>query len=91
MAKKKASKKTTEPIAMNPISAVAPKAGAATKPKSKAAAPKAATPTSNGNHISTEDIALRAYYLAEQRRAAGLPGDEASDWLEAERQLRKQK
>ena len=38
--------------------------------------------------FTTEDISLRAYYLAENRRARGEHGDEASDWIEAERQLR---
>lgn len=38
--------------------------------------------------VTTEDIALKAYYLAERRRNLGLPGDAQSDWLEAERQLR---
>jgi len=37
--------------------------------------------------ISTEDIALRAYFIAEKRRTAGIPGDELGDWVEAERQL----
>lgn len=38
--------------------------------------------------VTTEDIALKAYYLAERRRNLGLPGDPQSDWLEAERLLR---
>jgi hypothetical protein len=38
--------------------------------------------------VTTEDIALKAYYLAERRGHLGLPGDSESDWLEAERQLR---
>jgi len=37
--------------------------------------------------ISTSDIALRAYFIAEKRRTTGLPGDELGDWVEAERQL----
>ena len=37
--------------------------------------------------ISSEDIALRAYYIGEKRQKLGLPGDSAQDWLEAERQL----
>jgi hypothetical protein len=40
--------------------------------------------------ISADDIALRAYYLAEHRRNLRLPGDELGDWVEAERQLRKE-
>ncbi len=38
--------------------------------------------------VTTEDIALKAYYLAERRRHLGLPGDAQGDWLEAERRLR---
>ena len=38
--------------------------------------------------VTTEDIALKAYYLAERRRHLGLPGDPEADWLEAERLLR---
>jgi hypothetical protein len=33
-------------------------------------------------------IAVRAYFLAENRHANGTPGDHAGDWHEAERQLR---
>ena len=38
--------------------------------------------------VTAEDIALRAYFIAEKRRHNGLPGDEHHDWIEAERQLR---
>lgn len=38
--------------------------------------------------ITNEDIALRAYFIAERRQAMGWPGDSTSDWVEAERQLR---
>lgn len=38
--------------------------------------------------VTSEEIALKAYYLAERRRHLGLPGDPESDWLEAERALR---
>lgn len=37
--------------------------------------------------FTREDIALRAYFISEKRRTAGLPGDEPGDWIEAERQL----
>jgi hypothetical protein len=33
--------------------------------------------------ISTEDISVRAYFIAENRQFLGLPGDPESDWLEA--------
>ncbi len=37
--------------------------------------------------FTREDIALRAYFISEKRRTAGLPGDEPGDWIVAERQL----
>ena len=49
----------------------------AAKPKSSTAKPA----------LSQDDVALRAYFLAEKRKATGLPGDPHSDWLEAERQV----
>lgn len=38
--------------------------------------------------VTTEDIAIRAYFIGENRRNRGLPGNPESDWYEAERQLR---
>ncbi len=38
--------------------------------------------------VTEDDIALAAYYIGERRRHLGLPGDERSDWWQAERQLR---
>ena len=38
--------------------------------------------------FTTEEIALRAYFIAERRDAMGWPGDSTSDWIEAERQLK---
>ncbi len=60
----------------------APARPAAAKPKPKRTTPRA--PVSPG----TDAIAKRAYYIAEQRRADGQPGDEQGDWIEAERQFR---
>ncbi|MBJ7257966.1 MAG: DUF2934 domain-containing protein [Chthoniobacterales bacterium] len=39
--------------------------------------------------VITDEIALRAYYIGERRIRLGLGGDSESDWLEAERQLRR--
>ena len=69
---------------------------AAKAPRRKSAAPKpgAAAAEESGTNgvshlpISTEDISVRAYFIAENRQFLGLPGDPESDWLEAERQLR---
>jgi hypothetical protein len=54
-------------------------------PKETAAKPKRAAvekPT-----FTQEEIALRAYFIAENRHAHGLPGDAHQDWIEAERQI----
>jgi hypothetical protein len=36
---------------------------------------------------SSDDIALRAYFIAEKRQKDGLPGDSLSDWVQAEAEL----
>lgn len=38
--------------------------------------------------IHHDDIALRAYFIAERRHQMGWPGDSATDWADAESQLR---
>src|SRR5690348_14534744 len=57
----------------------------------KAPAAKAKRATKGGADgkpaYTRDDVALRAYFISEKRRARGLPGDEHQDWLEAERQL----
>jgi hypothetical protein len=36
---------------------------------------------------SSEQVALRAYFIGERRRSLGVQGDETSDWVAAEREL----
>ena len=68
--------------------AAAPKKkAAAKKPASKAKKAAVAKVIAAKTVITTEDIALRAYFIAEKRQKAGLPGDAHQDWVEAERQL----
>ena len=71
----------------------APMAGetAAEKQKRSARAetdkPTAETNSARVGGFTQEDIALRAYFIGEHRRARALPGDQHQDWLEAERQI----
>ena len=37
--------------------------------------------------LNAEQVALHAYFIAERRRTLGLPGDQTSDWVQAEREL----
>ena len=70
-----------------------PAAKPATAAKKKPATPKA--PRSKVKKVAAmaaqftgEDIALRAYFIAEKRQQTGEWGTPEGDWLEAERQLR---
>jgi hypothetical protein len=93
-AKPKRSRKTTLAVSSTP-----PIEGA-TGPTPKAPRKKKAAATHTGNgaavfsgngsvgSVSAEDIAVRAYFISEHRRALGLGGSSETDWLEAERQLR---
>ena len=92
MAKKNDSKSIPAVPAKRAVKLVAAKtktAPAKTAPaKAKPAAAKAVkakAPTAPA--YTNDDIALRAYFIAEKRRAEGLNGDEHQDWIEAERQL----
>jgi hypothetical protein len=67
-------KKRTKKAAAKPVGAKKPVA-------KKASAKKTVKRPTN------EDIALRAYFIAERRHQMGWPGDSTGDWVEAERQL----
>jgi hypothetical protein len=66
-----------------------PAAKPAAKKKTVAAKtkPAAKAPAAKKPAYTTDDVALRAYFIAEKRLTDGLPGDEHQDWIEAERQL----
>lgn len=38
--------------------------------------------------IPRDEIALRAYFIAERRHKMGWPGNSSTDWIDAEKQLR---
>jgi hypothetical protein len=80
--KAKRVRKPTAAKAVKPATVTAKRTTTATKTSRKSKS-VAATPA-----YTNEDIALRAYFIAEKRRQLGLYGSPESDWLEAERQLR---
>ena len=61
------------------------KAGSSSTAKS--AVSKSKTRKNRGAMPSSEQVALRAYFIGERRRNLGIPGDETSDWVEAEREI----
>jgi hypothetical protein len=68
----------------------AAKEATSTAPDQAASAParKTVKRTRIGFELTQDDIALRAYFIAQKRLHDGTPGDERDDWAEAERQLR---
>jgi hypothetical protein len=87
--KGKKSAPATPPEPVKPKASAA-KAATAGKKKPVTAKPVASRKKAPEIHISNEDIALRAYYIAERRQKMGWPGNSADDWLEAEAQLREE-
>jgi hypothetical protein len=75
----------------------APKRRTVSKPKAAARPAGTATSADAGkpakakaektHAASHEDVAFRAYLIAEKRQQLGIHGDSLSDWVEAERQL----
>ena len=92
-----AGKKTAKQTAKLPPKRKVASRSAAAEPveKPKAAKPKKATavvekPTAVATAVApltAEAIALRAYFIGQQRAKEGRSGDSLTDWLEAERQL----
>jgi len=87
MAKKTDSISKTAAPEKPPVKATAEKKPVAKK--AKAPAKKKAIPAAKAAKpaYTRDDVALRAYFIAEKRHAHGLHGNEHLDWLEAERQL----
>ena len=43
--------------------------------------------SSQAKEPSYEQVQLRAYFIGERRKSLGIPGDETSDWVQAELEL----
>ena len=72
------------PIKKSKASTPAPAATAAVKPAA-AKAPRAKKPAAPA--FTRDDIAVRAYLIAENRHRHGIHAEPHEDWIEAERQL----
>lgn len=79
--------KSSQPAVATAKTAVTPPGKAKPKNNSSEAADHKKAPAPAVS-ISNDDIALRAYFIAEDRRRRAIHGDEQGDWIEAERQLR---
>jgi hypothetical protein len=87
-------KKTTTQEGPVGAAKAAPKRQVAVRVPATKTATRNSAKKSNGTEaragVAQEVIAVRAYFISQQRLAAGVPGDSFGDWLEAERQLREE-
>lgn len=51
---------------------------------------KSAVRSKRPKEPSYEQIQLRAYFIGERRKSLGIQGDETSDWVQAERELKEE-
>ena len=92
VAKEKRSVKKTKAVAMpvaevpavaEPKKTPAPKSGGIERAKRSVRSAGTKEPT-------YEQIQLRAYFIGERRKSLGILGDETSDWVQAERELKEE-
>jgi hypothetical protein len=67
--------------------AARPAARKAASSRKKAMTRKTPATKKEKSRVSDEAIRIRAYFISEQRKRVGIPGDANSDWIEARRQL----
>jgi hypothetical protein len=79
-------KRAVKPVAKPAVKTKPTGKSAKAAPAAKRKAPAKKAPPAKPSHTQ-DDVALRAYFISEKRRAHGLPGDEHQDWIEAERQI----
>jgi hypothetical protein len=90
VAKEKRSVKKSKTVAL-PAKEIpaAPVAEKPTAPKSSDAETlKRPVRSSKAKEPSYEQVQLRAYFIGERRKGLGVPGNETSDWVQAELELK---
>ena len=86
VAKEKRSVKKSKTVAL-PAKEI-PAAPAAEKPAIRKTTAKRPAGSSKAKEPSYEQVQLRAYFIGERRKSLGIPGDETSDWVQAELELK---
>jgi Protein of unknown function (DUF2934) len=89
VAKEKRSAKKTK--AVLPTKEISAASAAETTPVRKGSGTGTAKRPVRSNNVkepSYEEVQLRAYFIGERRKSLGFPGDETSDWVQAETELK---
>jgi hypothetical protein len=92
VAKEKRSVKKTKAVAL-PIEetpAVAQPKKTSVRKRASTEIAKRSIPSKRTAEPSYEQIQLRAYFIGERRKSLGIRGDETSDWVQAERELKEE-
>jgi hypothetical protein len=85
VAKEKRSVKKTKAVAL-PVAEIP----AVAEPKKTPVRAKRSVRSTGTKEPSYEQIQLRAYFIGERRKSLGILGDETSDWVQAERELKEE-
>jgi len=81
----KKSKAVVLPTQENPAASVAEKPSVR---KTAGGTEKRPVRSIEAKEPSYEQVQLRAYFIGERRKSLGIPGDETSDWVQAELELK---
>jgi hypothetical protein len=90
VAKEKRSVKKSKTVAL-PAKEIAAAPIAETPPVRKSTETvtgKRAVRSSKAKEPTYEQVQLRAYFIGERRKSVGIPGDETSDWVQAELEIK---
>ena len=92
VAKEKRSVKKTKAVALPvaEVPAVAEPKKTPVRKSSGTARAKRSVRFTETKEPSYEQIQLRAYFIGERRKSLGILGDETSDWVQAERELKEE-
>src|SRR5713101_5482569 len=92
VAKEKRSAKKTKAVALpvEEVSAVAEPKKTPVRKSAGAAPAKRSVRSTRAKEPGYEQIQLRAYFIGERRKSLGIRGDETSDWVQAERELKEE-
>lgn len=92
VAKEKRSVKKTQAVALpgEETTAVVPPEKTPMRKSASTETAKRSVPSRGTKEPSYEQIQLRAYFIGERRKSLGIRGDETSDWVQAELELKEE-
>ena len=90
VAKEKRSVKKTKAVTLPEVRAVPEPKKTPVRKSTRTERAKRSVLSTRTIEPSYEQIQLRAYFIGERRKSLGIRGDETSDWVQAERELKEE-